>query len=71
MRFTVVGGLGVAVNIAVFNVFRQFVGFSTLWSGVLATCTAIATNYSGFRYYAYRGRRSRRMASEGFSPRRA
>jgi putative flippase GtrA len=64
-RFGLVGGSGVGVNIAAFNLFHEVVGVPTLRSGVLATCTAIATNYLGFRYYAYRERRSVRLTREG------
>ncbi|WP_051807654.1 GtrA family protein [Streptomyces sp. NRRL F-2664] len=71
-RFGAVGGLGVLVNLGVFNLIRHTTELQVVRASVIATVVAIATNYLGFRYYAYRDRahggRTREMALfAGFS----
>ncbi|MFD6112876.1 GtrA family protein [Streptomyces yangpuensis] len=71
-KFGAVGGLGVLVNLGVFNLIRHTTDLQVVRASVIATVVAIATNYLGFRYYAYRDRaqsgRTREMALfAGFS----
>lgn len=55
-RFGVVGGLGVGVNLAVFNLTRAVTSLPVVRCSVIATIVAILFNYLGFRYFAYRHR---------------
>ncbi|WP_060179886.1 GtrA family protein [Streptomyces sp. IMTB 1903] len=71
-KFGAVGGLGVLVNLGVFNLIRHTTDLQVVRASVIATVVAIATNYLGFRYFAYRDRaqsgRTREMALfAGFS----
>ncbi|GHC45178.1 GtrA family protein [Streptomyces flavofungini] len=59
VRFGVVGGSGVAVNLVVFNLLLHGLGRAPMTATVLASCVAMGTNYLGFRFYAYRDRASR------------
>ncbi|MET8446930.1 GtrA family protein [Streptomyces sp. NPDC005209] len=59
VKFGVVGGSGVLVNFLVFNVLLHGLAWSAMVATVLASCIAMATNYLGFRYFAYRDRASR------------
>lgn len=59
VKFGVVGGTGVAVNFAVFNVLLHAWGTGPMTATVLASSLAMAGNYLGFRFYAYRDRASR------------
>ncbi|MEU1820393.1 GtrA family protein [Streptomyces roseifaciens] len=60
-KFGVVGGLGIVVNLAVFNLCRTVTGLPVVRCSVVATLVAIAFNYLGLRHFAYRDRdRSRR-----------
>ncbi|MEU5419891.1 GtrA family protein [Streptomyces sp. NPDC020667] len=65
-KFGTVGGLGIFVNLAVFNLCRTTTGLPVVRCSVLATVVAIAFNYVGLRYFAYRDRdkshRSREIA---------
>ncbi|MEV7173708.1 GtrA family protein [Streptomyces sp. NPDC093224] len=65
-KFGAVGGLGVLVNLGVFNLIRHTTDLQVVRASVIATVVAIATNYIGFRYYTYRDRaqsgRTREMA---------
>lgn len=63
-KFAAVGGFGIAVNFAVFNVCRAFTSLATVKCSFLGTSVAIVANYLGFRYFAYRHRRSRGHARE-------
>ncbi|MFD8414922.1 MULTISPECIES: GtrA family protein [unclassified Streptomyces] len=55
-KFGAVGGLGVLVNLGVFNLIRHTTDLQVVRASVLATVVAILTNYMGFRYFAYRDR---------------
>ncbi|MEU6852741.1 GtrA family protein [Actinacidiphila alni] len=55
-KFGVVGGVGVLVNIGVFNLVRHNTELQTVRASVLATVVSIAFNYLGFRYFTYRDR---------------
>lgn len=55
-KFGAVGGLGVLVNIGVFNLLRHTTGLQTVRASIVATIVSIACNYVGFRYFTYRDR---------------
>lgn len=55
-RFGAVGGLGVGVNLAVFNLGRAVTSMPVVRCSVIATSVAMVFNYLGFRYFAYRHR---------------
>jgi putative flippase GtrA len=55
-KFGAVGGLGLLVNLGVFNLIRSTTDLQVVRASVIATVVAIATNYVGFRYFAYRDR---------------
>ncbi|MFI9121702.1 GtrA family protein [Streptomyces bikiniensis] len=55
-KFGVVGGLGVLVNLAVFNSVRHFSDLPVVRASIVATVVAIVFNYVGFRYFTYRDR---------------
>ncbi|AOR33958.1 GtrA-like protein [Streptomyces fodineus] len=59
VKFGIVGGSGVLVNFLIFNLLLRGLGWQAMTSTVLASCVAMATNYLGFRYFAYRDRASR------------
>ncbi|MEU0969000.1 GtrA family protein [Streptomyces sp. NPDC005917] len=59
VKFGVVGGSGVLVNFLVFNLLLHGPRWPAMTATVLASCIAMATNYAGFRYFAYRDRASR------------
>ncbi|MGW0626641.1 GtrA family protein [Streptomyces sp. NPDC002758] len=59
VKFGLVGGSGVLVNFVVFNLLLHGLGRQAMLATVLASCIAMATNYLGFRYFAYRDRDSR------------
>lgn len=59
VKFGIVGGSGVLVNFLVFNLVLRGFGSRAMTATVLASCIAMATNYLGFRYFAYRGHASR------------
>ncbi|MEU9479760.1 GtrA family protein [Streptomyces sp. NPDC048191] len=59
MKFGIVGGSGVLVNFLIFNLLLHGLGWRAMTATVLASCIAMATNYLGFRYFAYRDRASR------------
>ncbi|MFB7243402.1 GtrA family protein [Streptomyces populi] len=59
VRFSVVGGSGVAVNILFFNLALHGLEWAPMAATVAASCVAMGTNYLGFRYFAYRDRASR------------
>ncbi|MGW7528600.1 GtrA family protein [Streptomyces sp. NPDC054783] len=59
VKFGIVGGSGVLVNFLVFNLLLRGLGWQAMTATVLASCIAMATNYLGFRYFAYRDRSSR------------
>ncbi|MFI8966191.1 GtrA family protein [Streptomyces sp. NPDC053493] len=55
-KFGVVGGLGVGVNLGVFNLVRHVTELPVVRASVIATVVAILFNYVGFRYFTYRDR---------------
>ncbi|WP_190133244.1 GtrA family protein [Streptomyces mashuensis] len=55
-RFGTVGGLGIFVNLGVFNICRGATGLPVVRCSVIATTVAIAFNYLGLRHFAYRDR---------------
>ncbi|MGW6395618.1 GtrA family protein [Streptomyces sp. NPDC055103] len=55
-KFGVVGGLGVLVNLGVFNLVRHFSDLPVVRASLVATVVAIGFNYVGFRYFTYRDR---------------
>ncbi|MFH8563668.1 GtrA family protein [Streptomyces sp. NPDC017988] len=59
VKFGLVGGSGVAVNLIVFNLLLHGFGSPPMTATVLASCVAMGTNYLGFRFFAYRDRASR------------
>ncbi|WP_369217961.1 GtrA family protein [Streptomyces flavofungini] len=59
VKFGLVGGSGVAVNLVVFNLLLHGAGSGAMTATVLASCVAMGTNYLGFRFFAYRDRASR------------
>ncbi|MFJ2739984.1 GtrA family protein [Streptomyces sp. NPDC087440] len=63
-KFGAVGGVGVIVNLLVFNVLRTHTDLPVVRCGIAATAVAIACNYLGFRYFAYQDRRHHRQTRE-------
>ncbi|MFK4071093.1 GtrA family protein [Streptomyces sp. NPDC029674] len=59
VKFGLVGGSGVAVNLVVFNLLLHGLASGPMTATVLASCVAMGTNYLGFRFFAYRDRASR------------
>ncbi|WP_405798761.1 GtrA family protein [Streptomyces sp. NBC_01506] len=55
-KFGAVGGVGLLVNLAVFNLVRHITEIPVVRASILATVVAIACNYVGFRHFAYRDR---------------
>ncbi|MFF0741074.1 GtrA family protein [Streptomyces sp. NPDC004111] len=55
-KFGAVGGLGLLVNMAAFNVLRHTTDLQVVRASVLATLIAVLFNYLGFRYFTYRDR---------------
>ncbi|MFE9257082.1 GtrA family protein [Streptomyces sp. NPDC006879] len=55
-KFGAVGGLGLLVNLLVFNLLRHFTDLQVVRASFTATVVAILCNYVGFRYFAYRDR---------------
>ncbi|KUJ66701.1 hypothetical protein ACZ90_33735 [Streptomyces albus subsp. albus] len=55
-KFGAVGGLGVLVNIGVFDLLRRNTDLPMVRAGIAATTVAIVFNYVGFRYFTYRDR---------------
>jgi putative flippase GtrA len=56
VRFGLVGGAGVVVNLLAFNLLRHDAALPVVRASVLATVISIACNYAGFRYFTYRNR---------------
>ncbi|MFD7709801.1 GtrA family protein [Streptomyces sp. NPDC059785] len=55
-KFGAVGALGTVVNFAVSNLLWHTTSLQAVRANVIATVVAIACNYVGFRYFAYRDR---------------
>jgi putative flippase GtrA len=70
-KFGVVGGLGVLVNLAVFNLllFTVFdakrIHEGPLLANIVATIVAIVFNWAGNRYWAFREHRGKQVLREG------
>ncbi|MFJ4772503.1 GtrA family protein [Streptomyces uncialis] len=56
IKFGAVGGAGLLVNLAVFNLVRETTELPVVRASVIATVVAIVFNYIGFRYFTYRDR---------------
>ncbi|MBB6415634.1 putative flippase GtrA [Streptomyces sp. AK010] len=63
-KFGAVGGVGVLVNLAVFNLVRHTTDLQVVRASVIATVVAIVFNYVGFRYFTYRDRDKSRRTRE-------
>ncbi|MEV7284136.1 GtrA family protein [Streptomyces sp. NPDC093252] len=63
-KFGAVGGAGLLVNLAVFNLVRAVTDLQVVRASVIATIVAIVFNYIGFRYFAYRDRDKNRRTRE-------
>ncbi|MFF5447006.1 GtrA family protein [Streptomyces sp. NPDC012888] len=55
-KFGAVGGLGVLVNLGVFNLIRHTTDLAVVRASAIAIAVAIVCNYVGFRYFTYRDR---------------
>ncbi|MBL1101319.1 GtrA family protein [Streptomyces coffeae] len=55
-KFGVVGGAGVFVNLAVFNLVRHLTDLPVVRASIVATVVATGFNYLGYRYFTYRDR---------------
>nr|WP_240003489.1 GtrA family protein [Streptomyces cinnamoneus] len=64
VKFGAVGGLGIFVNLGVFNICRGATGLPVVRCSVIATVVAIAFNYLGLRYFTYRDRDKRHRSRE-------
>jgi len=64
VKFGAVGGAGLLVNLLVFNLMRHTTDLQVVRASVIATIVAIAFNYVGFRYFAYRDRDKRGRTKE-------
>ncbi|MHC0433122.1 GtrA family protein [Streptomyces sp. O3] len=56
VKFGAVGGLGILVNLGVFNLLRGTTEIPVVRASIAATVVAICFNYIGFRYFTYRDR---------------
>ncbi|MEV7467214.1 GtrA family protein [Streptomyces kronopolitis] len=56
VKFSAVGGAGVVVNFAVFNLMRHLTEVPVVRASIVATVVATGTNYLGYRYFTYRDR---------------
>ncbi|MEX0171645.1 GtrA family protein [Streptomyces sp. LMG1-1-1.1] len=63
-KFGAVGGLGVLVDLGVFNLVRSVTDLPVVRASVIATVVAIGFNYLGFRYFTYRDRDKSRRTRE-------
>lgn len=63
-KFGLVGGVGLLVNMAVFNLVRHTTDIPVVRASLLATVIAIGCNYLGFRYFTYRDRDRSRQTRE-------
>ncbi|ANW19895.1 GtrA family protein [Streptomyces clavuligerus] len=55
-KFGAVGGAGVVVNLAVFNLVRATTELPVVRASLIANAVAILFNYVGYRYFTYRDR---------------
>lgn len=58
LKFGAVGGFGVVVNVVVLNICLNHLDLAPVRSTIIATAAAIAVNYLGNRFWAYRHRGS-------------
>lgn len=69
IKFGAVGAVGFVVNLIVFNVMLLIVlrgvPHATVYSTIIATLVAIATNWVGNRFWAFSGQRQRNATREG------
>ncbi|WP_326796231.1 GtrA family protein [Streptomyces sp. NBC_01808] len=63
-EFAAVGGIGVLVNLVVFNLVRNSTELPVVRCSMIATAVAIIFNYIGFRYFTYRDRDKTRPPRE-------
>ncbi|MET7763695.1 GtrA family protein [Streptomyces sp. NPDC005336] len=63
-KFGVVGGAGVFVNLAVFNLVRGLTELPVVRASIVATVVATGFNYVGYRYFTYRDRDKQRRTKE-------
>lgn len=63
-KFGAVGGVGLLVDLGVFNLVRHFTELPVVRASVIATVVAIAFNYVGFRYFTYKDRDKTRRTRE-------
>lgn len=59
LHFGAVGGSGVVVNFAVFNLLLHGLAWRAMVATAVASLVAMGTNYLGFRFFAYRDREAR------------
>jgi putative flippase GtrA len=64
VKFGAVGGVGLLVNLVVFNLVRHGSQLPVVRASLVATVVSIACNYVGFRYFAYRDRDKNRRTRE-------
>ncbi|MFI8291703.1 GtrA family protein [Streptomyces sp. ms191] len=55
-KFGAVGGVGLLVDLGVFNLVRHVTDVPVVRASIIATVVAIGFNYLGFRYFTYRDR---------------
>ncbi|MGW6567334.1 GtrA family protein [Streptomyces sp. NPDC054975] len=55
-KFGAVGGVGLLVDLGVFNLVRHVTELPVVRASIIATVVAIGFNYLGFRYFTYRDR---------------
>ncbi|GAA1546877.1 GtrA family protein [Streptomyces albidochromogenes] len=63
-KFGAVGGVGLLVDLGVFNLLCHFMDVPVVPGGIIATVVAIGFNYLGFRYFTYRERDKNRRSRE-------
>ncbi len=63
-KFGAVGGVGLLVDLGVFNLLRQVTELPVVRASIVATVVAIGFNYLGFRYFTYRDRDKSRRTKE-------
>ncbi|MFG2870896.1 GtrA family protein [Streptomyces sp. NPDC048338] len=55
-KFGAVGGVGLLVDLGVFNLVRHLTDVPVVRASIIATVVAIGFNYLGFRYFTYKDR---------------
>ncbi|MCX4823567.1 GtrA family protein [Streptomyces sp. NBC_01142] len=63
-KFGAVGGVGLLVDLGVFNLVRHLTDIPVVRASIVATVVAIGCNYLGFRYFTYRDRDKSRRTKE-------